>query len=77
MTRADQSSIVEVPANWHLDDWPPFQPGGGSSGFVDPYMIERLWKEQFDFCYREYDSFCLSDEYSSAGQWEATGHPHV
>lgn len=54
-----RSSIVEIPANWHLDDWPAFQTlrGQGSSGFVDPYQIERFWKEQFEFCFREYDSF--------------------
>lgn len=53
------SSIVEIPANWHLDDWPAFQTvrGPGSSGFVDPHHIERFWKEQFEFCHREYDHF--------------------
>lgn len=53
------SSIVEVPANWHVDDWPAFQPKPalGSAGFVDPHQIERFWKEQFEFCYREYDHF--------------------
>ena len=53
------SSIVEVPANWHIDDWPPFQPKPalGSAGFVDPYVVERMWKEQFEFCHEHYDSF--------------------
>lgn len=38
---------------------PAFQPKPalGSTGFVDPHQIERFWKEQFDFCYREYDHF--------------------
>lgn len=54
------SSIVEVPANWHLDDWPPFQLNlkqGSTHGYVDPDVIEKMWKKQFDFFYREYDSF--------------------
>jgi peptidoglycan/xylan/chitin deacetylase (PgdA/CDA1 family) len=53
------SSIVEIPANWHVDDWPAFQTvrGPGSSGFVDPHQIERFWKEQFEFCHREYEHF--------------------
>lgn len=54
------SSIVEVPANWHLDDWPPFQLNlkqGSTHGFVDPYVIERMWKDQFEYYYREYDNF--------------------
>ena len=59
MSTLKPSSIIEVPANWHVDDWPAFQPlrGQGSSGFVDPHQIERFWQEQFEFCYREYDHF--------------------
>ncbi|KAL2820117.1 glucose 1-dehydrogenase [Aspergillus granulosus] len=58
MGRLTPSKIVEVPANWHLDDWPPFQlENGPSHGYVDPYVIERLWKDQFDFLYGEYDTF--------------------
>jgi peptidoglycan-N-acetylglucosamine deacetylase len=26
-----------------------------SHGFVDPHAIERLWRDQFDWVYREYD----------------------
>jgi peptidoglycan/xylan/chitin deacetylase (PgdA/CDA1 family) len=26
-------------------------------GYVDPHTIERMWKEQFDYFYREHDSF--------------------
>ena len=59
MSALTPSSLVEVCANWHVDDWPAFQPKPalGSAGFVDPHQIERFWKEQFEFCYREYDSF--------------------
>jgi len=44
----------------HLDDWPPLHPipgRAGAQGFVDTHVVERLWKEQFDFAYREYDTF--------------------
>ncbi|CAG8103689.1 unnamed protein product [Penicillium salamii] len=51
------SSIVEIPANWHLDDWPAFNVANGGNGFLDPDLIFRLWTEQFDFYYQEYDSF--------------------
>ncbi|KAL1633933.1 hypothetical protein SLS58_010877 [Diplodia intermedia] len=44
MTRIRPSGVVEIPANWHL-------------GFVDTAVVEKLWREQFDFAYREYDSF--------------------
>ena len=59
MSALKESSLVEVPANWHVDDWPAFQPKPalGSAGFVDTHQIERFWKEQFKFCYREYNSF--------------------
>ncbi len=42
MTKLTPSSIVKVPA---------------VNSFADPHVVERLWKEQFDFFYREYDSF--------------------
>lgn len=60
MTKLKASKIVEVPANWHLDDWPPFQLNlkqASTHGYIDPYVVERMWKDQFDFFYREYDTF--------------------
>ncbi|KAI4719061.1 glucose 1-dehydrogenase [Aureobasidium sp. EXF-10727] len=60
MTKIRASSIVEIPANWHVDDWPPLQPmpgRAGTNGFVSTHEVERLWLEQFDFAYEEYDSF--------------------
>jgi len=59
MTKITPSKVVEIPANWHLDDWPPFvvSKSPNSHGFVDPDVIEKLWKKQFDYFYREYDTF--------------------
>jgi hypothetical protein len=56
MSALKPSSVVEIPANWHLDDWPPFQLSlsqASTHGFVDTAVIERLWKEQFEYFYRE------------------------
>jgi len=56
MSTLKSSSIVEIPANWHLDDWPPFQLSltqASTHGYVDTATIERLWKEQFEYLYRE------------------------
>ncbi|KAF2112540.1 glucose 1-dehydrogenase [Lophiotrema nucula] len=56
MSTLKASSVVEVPANWHLDDWPPFQLSltqASTHGYVDTATIERLWKEQFEYLYRE------------------------
>ncbi|KZO98484.1 glucose 1-dehydrogenase [Calocera viscosa TUFC12733] len=59
MGELTHSNVVEVPANWHLDDWPPlgYATGRPSQGFVDPDTILKIWKSQFDFYYREYDTF--------------------
>ncbi|OAL48350.1 glucose 1-dehydrogenase [Pyrenochaeta sp. DS3sAY3a] len=56
MSTLKPSSVVEIPANWHLDDWPPFQLSlsqASTHGYVDTATIERLWKEQFEYLYRE------------------------
>lgn len=55
-----ESSLVVVPANWHVDDSPPlnFKPKQLTThGFVSPHVVESLWMEQFDYFYREYDTF--------------------
>ena len=51
-------NLVEIPANWYVDDLPPmmFIKGSPNShGFVNPRSIEELWKDQFDWVYRELD----------------------
>ena len=56
MGKIKASKVVEIPANWHVDDWPPLQPMKGSTGFVDTHVVEKLWREQWDFMYREYET---------------------
>lgn len=34
MTKLEPSTIVEIPASWHVDDWPPLQPRPGAAGYV-------------------------------------------
>lgn len=53
MSALRTSRIVEIPANWHLHDWLPFHPEQGFGGFVDTATVERVWKQHFDFLYRE------------------------
>lgn len=60
MSSLSPSKVVEVPANWHLDDWPPFQLSlkqASTHGYVDTRSVEQLWKDQFDFLYRENETF--------------------
>jgi peptidoglycan/xylan/chitin deacetylase (PgdA/CDA1 family) len=50
--------LVEVGANWYVDDLPPMmfiKSSPNSHGFVNPRDIEQLWRDQFDWVYRELD----------------------
>lgn len=68
------SSIVTVPANWHLDDWPPFSPGdGGSDGFIDPDVLFKMWKSHFLYCHTHYDEFVVPLSLHP----QISGKPHV
>lgn len=45
MSTIKPSKVVEIPANWHLDDWPPLQPIPDKSwaqGYVDTHVVERF-----------------------------------
>lgn len=58
MTHGEEIDLVEIGANWYVDDLPPmmFMKGSPNShGFVNPRDIEQLWKDQFDWVYRELD----------------------
>lgn len=50
--------LVEVGANWYVDDLPPMmfmKKVPNSHGFVNPRDIEQMWRDQFDWVYREMD----------------------
>ena len=58
LQRGEETNLIEIPANWYLDDLPPmmFIKGNPNShGFVNPRDIEQLWRDQFDWVYREMD----------------------
>jgi peptidoglycan/xylan/chitin deacetylase (PgdA/CDA1 family) len=74
MGKIKQSKVVEIPANWSIDDWPPFQPMTATGhGYVDTGTIEKLWKDTFDFAYREYDTFIFPMSIHP----QVSGKPHV
>ena len=65
LVRGQKTGLVEIPANWYLDDLPPMmfiKKASNSHGFVNPRDIEQLWKDQFDWVYREcdYAVFCMT-----------------
>lgn len=58
LQRGEETTLVEIPANWYLDDLPPMmfiKKSPNSHGFVNPRDIEQMWRDQFDWVYREHD----------------------
>ena len=58
LIRGHETDLIEIPANWYLDDLPPrmfIKKSPNSHGFVNPRDIEQMWRDQFDWVYREYD----------------------
>lgn len=58
LVRGKETDLLEIPANWYLDDLPPMmfiKKSPNSFGFVSPRDIEQMWIDQFDYVYREYD----------------------
>jgi peptidoglycan/xylan/chitin deacetylase (PgdA/CDA1 family) len=58
LVRGQETGLVEIPASWYLDDLPPMmfvKKSPNSHGFVNPRDIEEMWRDQFDWVYREYD----------------------
>src|SRR6266498_4436047 len=58
LVRGQETNLIEIPANWYLDDLPPMmfiKKSPNSHGFVNPRDIEQIWRDQFDWVYREYD----------------------
>ncbi|MFC8501256.1 polysaccharide deacetylase [Pedococcus sp. NPDC057267] len=58
LARGTETALIEIPANWYLDDLPPMmfiKASANSHGFVNPRDIEQMWRDQFDWVYREMD----------------------
>ena len=58
LERGVETDLVEIPANWYLDDLPPMmfiKKSPNSHGFVNPRHLEEMWRDQFDWVYREND----------------------
>jgi peptidoglycan/xylan/chitin deacetylase (PgdA/CDA1 family) len=58
LVRGEETDLIEIPANWYLDDLPPMmfiKSSPNSHGFVNPRQLEEMWRDQFDWVYRELD----------------------
>lgn len=58
LQRGQETDLIEIPASWHLDDLPPMlfiKKSPNSHGFVNPRHLEEIWRDQFDWVYRQMD----------------------
>jgi len=73
MTHGTEIDLVDIGANWYVDDLPPMmfiKASANSHGFVNPRDIEDMWRQQFDWVYREMDyaAFCFTIHPDVAGR---------
>jgi peptidoglycan-N-acetylglucosamine deacetylase len=58
LQRGRETDLIEIPGSWYLDDLPPMmfiKKAPNSHGFVNPRHLEEIWRDQFDWVYREMD----------------------
>ncbi len=58
LVRGEETDLIIIPASWYLDDLPPMmfiKNAPNSHGFVNPRHLEEIWRDQFDWVYREMD----------------------
>lgn len=58
IVRGKEVDLVEIPTNWYIDDLPPLmfiKQAPNSGGWFNPRDIEEMWRDQFDWVYREMD----------------------
>jgi peptidoglycan/xylan/chitin deacetylase (PgdA/CDA1 family) len=76
LERGRETDLIEIPASWHIDDLPPMmfiKKSPNSHGFVSPHDIEQMWRDQFDWVYREYDYAVFPITIHP----DVSGRPHV
>ncbi len=58
LVRGNETDLIEIPASWYLDDLPPMmfiKKAPNSHGFINPRHLEEIWRDQFDWVFRECD----------------------
>lgn len=76
LTRGVETSLIEIPASWYLDDLPPMmfmKKVPNSYGFANPRDIEQMWMDQFDYLYREEEDVVFTMTIHP----DISGRPHV
>lgn len=76
LEHGEPTGLVEIPTNWYLDDLPPMmfiKAAPNSHGFVNPRDVEDIWRDHFDYFYREYDEFIFPITIHP----DVSGRPHA
>ncbi|KAF8141372.1 glycoside hydrolase/deacetylase [Boletus edulis] len=76
LTKGKETGLVEIPANWYLDDLPPMmfiKSSSNSHGWVNTRDVEQLWKDTFTYLYREEENFIFPITIHP----DVSGRPHV
>ncbi|WYZ38393.1 hypothetical protein EsH8_III_000307 [Colletotrichum jinshuiense] len=76
LIKGKETGLVEIPGSWLLDDLPPFvfmKNAPNSHGWVNARDIEDIWRDHFDYFYREYDEFIFPMTIHP----DASGRPHA
>ena len=76
LVKGQETGLVEIPGNWYIDDLPPMmfiKKAPNSHGFVNPRDVEDIWRDHFDYMYREYDEFIFPISIHP----DVSGRPHV
>ncbi|KAL5483460.1 hypothetical protein ACEPAI_8691 [Sanghuangporus weigelae] len=63
LQRGNETGLVEIPANWYLDDLPPMmfiKAAPNSHGWVNTRDVEDLWKDTFSYLYRRVPPYDFS-----------------
>jgi peptidoglycan-N-acetylglucosamine deacetylase len=64
-TWGTESSLVEVPVYWAMDDWPHFEAGPGRPGLSAPSAVLEIWTEELRYAH----------EHAPGGLVMVTVHP--
>ena len=76
LEKGQDTGLVEIPANWYLDDLPPMlfmKTAPNSHGFVNARDVEDIWRDHFDYFYREHDEFVFPVTIHP----DVSGRPHA
>ncbi|KAI0482028.1 family 4 carbohydrate esterase [Xylariaceae sp. FL0804] len=78
LVKGQPTGMVEIPGSWYIDDLPPMmfmKKSANSHGWVNPRDVEDIWRDHFDYFYREYDEFI----FPMTGEIhpDVSGRPHA